>query len=151
MGEGWSTGSLLDGFFDIQQRVGTPEVIAVQFAKPDAIFADDPSPVPIASAPEATDILQANPGLAGVETSESRIGGLTGRQVTVDNTSGDAAQVMRVPPGPLSILDGRRLWIALLRHARWHPRDHDRRLDRGMGCCPTKPPSPCWNRFEVAP
>ena len=56
--------------------------------------------------------VQANSALAVVESSDSRIGGLDGLQVTVDN-SGDAhATVMQVPPGPLGIDPGRRLWIA---------------------------------------
>src|SRR6187551_2210237 len=33
VGEGWSTGTVSDGFFDIQQASGTPDVMAVQFAR----------------------------------------------------------------------------------------------------------------------
>ncbi len=47
-----------------------------------------------------------------IESSESRIGGLTGSQVTVENAGDAHAQVMQVPPGALGIDPGRRLWIA---------------------------------------
>lgn len=82
--EGWRAVQLLDGFFDVQQQ--------------------DPD--------EAVELLGANADLTVLETSESRIGGLTGAQVTVDNAGDAHAEVIDVPPGPLGIDPGRRLWIA---------------------------------------
>ena len=35
--EGWTAGTLGTGFFDIQQQSGTPDVVAVQFAKVDGV------------------------------------------------------------------------------------------------------------------
>jgi len=110
----WHAVQLFDGFFDIQQDVGSPDVIAVQFATPDAFYGAGNEAVPFyAPPPDVEAILRANPGLTVVETSTSRIGGHDGFQITVENAGNAAAQVMRVPPGPLSILPGRRLWIAL--------------------------------------
>ena len=109
----WHAVQLYTGFFDVQQDVDTPDVIAVQFAKPTALYGADGAAVELADPSLAAGILGANPGLTVLETSASRIGGLDGFQVTVENAGSSNAQVMRVPAGPLSILEGRRLWIAL--------------------------------------
>ncbi len=95
----------------MQQDVGSADVIAVQFARPSAIFGEAGTD-PATTAEAAIASVQANSALAVIESSDSRIGGLDGSQVTVEN-SGDAhATVMQVPPGPLGIDPGRRLWIA---------------------------------------
>jgi hypothetical protein len=65
-----------------------------------------------ASAEEAVRILGENPDLEVLETSESRMSGLVGSQVTVENSGTTHASVMQVPPGALGIDPGRRLWIA---------------------------------------
>ena len=102
------------GFFDVQQDVGSPDVIAIQFGLPDQIYAAPDSPAHFGRAAAAVDILKANPRLETVESSSSKIGGLTGYQITVENPAGKLgdAQVMHVPPGALSISPGRRLWCA---------------------------------------
>jgi hypothetical protein len=107
----WQAVQLFEGFFDVQQDVGTPDVIAVQFAKPDRIDGADGSVEP-ADAAEAVELVSANPNLTVIERSESRIGGLSGHQVTVANEGEAHARIMLVPPGPLGIDPGRRLWIA---------------------------------------
>jgi hypothetical protein len=84
----------------------------VQFAKPTAVYgATAAGEIPETHA-DAVAILATNPALTVVETSESRIGGLAGSQVTVENSGEGRASVMSVPPGPLGIDPGRRLWIA---------------------------------------
>jgi hypothetical protein len=108
----WYAVQLFNGFFDIQQDVGSLDVIAVQFARPSALFGAGGEAVPAPPAGGAADILRANPSLKVIETSTSQIGGLHGFQVTVEHAAGEAAQVIAVPPGPLSILPGRRLWMA---------------------------------------
>jgi hypothetical protein len=113
VGGPWHAVQLHTGFFDIQQDVDTPDVIAVQFTKPSALYGADGTAVELTDPSLAAAVLGANPGLTVLETSASRIGGLEGLQVTVENAGSSSAQVMRVPPDPLSILEGRRLWIAL--------------------------------------
>jgi len=108
----WQAVQLADGFFDVQQDPGSPDVIAVQFARPTAIFGQTGTSDLPATALEAVETLRANPGLEVLESSSSRIGGLDGSQVTVENAGTTHAQVMRVPPGALGIDPGRRLWIA---------------------------------------
>lgn len=108
----WTAVQLYEGFFDIQQDVGSPDVIAVQFARPSAVIgATVAGEVPDGHA-DAVEILRSNPSLTVLETSESRIGGLVGSQVTVENAGQGRANVMAVPPGPLGIDPGRRLWMA---------------------------------------
>src|SRR5688500_4939811 len=108
----WQAVQLASGFFDVQQEVGSPDVIAVQFARPIGVFGAGSSSEPAPSAEGAVALLGANPGLSVIESSESRIGGLTGSQVTVENAGDAHAQVMQVPPGALGIDPGRRLWVA---------------------------------------
>jgi len=107
----WRAVQLFDGFFDIQQDVDTPDVIAVQFARPDGIHGADGSEVPDDAA-AAVALLEAHPDLEVIETSTSRIGGLEGTQVTVENIIDDVAPFMNLPPGEIGINVGRRLRIA---------------------------------------
>ena len=108
----WQAVQLFDGFFDVQQDIGSPDVMAVQFARPSGVYGTGvTSEVP--NSPEhAVELLGANSGLTVLESSESRIGGLTGSQVTVENAGNGHARVMQVPVGALGIDPGRRLWIA---------------------------------------
>ena len=110
--DGWRAVQLLDGFFDVQQQTGSPHVIAVQFANVGGVHGADGATA-TTDPDEAVEILGTNPGLTVLESSESRIGGLTGAQVTVENSGDTHAEVIDVPPGPLGIDPGRRLWIAL--------------------------------------
>jgi hypothetical protein len=107
----WQAVQLGSGFFDVQQQAGTPDVIAVQFARPSGIYGEAGAPQ-AASADEAVTLLGGNPRLEVVESSESRMGGLDGSQVTVENAGDGHATVMQVPAGTLGIDPGRRLWIA---------------------------------------
>lgn len=102
VGIGWEAVQLFEGFFDVQQEVGSPDVIAVQFARPTDL--DD--------AASAVEAMRTAEGLTVIESSESRMGGLSGQQVTVENEGDGHATVFAVPPGPLGIDPGRRLWIA---------------------------------------
>ena len=107
----WQAVQLFGGFFDVQRDPGSPDVIAVQFARPTGVFGADGASTP-ATAEDAVAQVSANPNLTVVETSASQIGGLDGSQVTLENAGGAHAQVLTVPPGPLGIDPGRRLWIA---------------------------------------
>ena len=111
VGSGWRAVQLFDGFFDIQQQVGSPHVIAVQFARPISVAGAD-GPVPAERAAGAVEALSTNADLTTLETSDSRIGGLVGRQITVENAGTVHRTIVHVPPGPLGIDPGRRLWIA---------------------------------------
>ena len=109
--EGWRAVQLLDGFFDVQRDVGSPDVIAVQFAAVRSVHGAEGATA-TTDPDEAVAILETHPGLEVLETSESLMGGLTGAQVTVENAGDAHAEVIEVPPGPLGIDPGRRLWIA---------------------------------------
>jgi hypothetical protein len=110
----WKSAHALVDFFDIEQLIGTPEVIAVQFAKPDGIYGATDTPVPPTTAEAAVATIRLNGRIEVVESSDSRIGGLTGLQITVENpaaATGDRA-IIHVPAGPLAISPARRLWLA---------------------------------------
>ncbi len=110
----WRAVQVLAGFFDIQRDVRSPDVITVQWARPNGTYEAPDAFVPPTTAEAAVNALGGNTALTVVETSESRMDGRTGSQVTVENPAGadvDVA-VLQVPPGPLLISPGRRLWIA---------------------------------------
>jgi hypothetical protein len=110
--EGWRAVQLFDGFFDVQQDVGSPHVIAIQFANVRGVHGSNNWSEDVTDAAAAVETLGAHPGLDVVESSESRIGGFTGQQITVENAGSAHAEVIDVPPGPLGIDPDRRLWIA---------------------------------------
>jgi hypothetical protein len=107
----WEAVQIADGFFDLQKMAGTPDVIAVQFANVMGVVGATDVVEPGNSA-EAVDILGENQTLTVIETSPSRLGGLAGSQVTIENHSDGHARVLEVRPGILGIDPGRRLWIA---------------------------------------
>ena len=108
----WQAVQLADGFFDVQKLAGTPDVIALQFANVTGIVAGPTDVVEPDDAASAVDILSENRTLTVIETSSSRLGGLVGSQVTIENQGNRHAGVLEVPPGLLGIDPGRRLWIA---------------------------------------
>jgi hypothetical protein len=108
----WYAVQMFNGFFDIQRDVGSPDVIAVQFANVDRVFGADPGSVPVTSAAEAAALVESNQDLTILASDQSRIGGLDGRVVEVENTGQTHASVLHVPPGDLGIDSGRNLWIA---------------------------------------
>jgi len=107
----WQAVQLFDGFFDVQRNPGSPDVIAVQFAKPGRIGGADGAEMP-SDAAAAVELVTANPALTVIASSNSWINGLTGHQVTVANQSAAHARILLVPPGPLGIEPGRSLRIA---------------------------------------
>ena len=111
--DGWFAGTVTDGFFDVQQEKGTPDVIAVQFAHVDGVASAAASPMSATTASAAVKAIHANPTLVVVDESASRMGGLEGLNVIVENRGTSPAPVMQVSAGTLSIDPGRKLWISL--------------------------------------
>lgn len=109
----WEAVQLRNGFWDVQQRVGTPDVIAVQFANVLGVYGEPGIAVEAATHGDVLRILEGNPDLSVIESSESRIGGLTGTQVTVENAGSSHASIIEVRPGALGIDPERRLWMAV--------------------------------------
>lgn len=111
--DGWFAGTLNDGFFDIQQNRGTPDVVAVQFALVLAVVGAGGEMTPATTALAAIEGIRLNPGLVVRGESVSRLGGLEGWVVEVENAGETTSPVMRVAPGTLGFDPNRRLWIAL--------------------------------------
>ena len=110
--DGWFPGTVTNGFFDVQQEKGTPDVIAVQFAHVDGVPSAAASPISATTASAAVKAIHANPSLVVVDESASRMSGLEGLNVIVENQGTSAAPVMQVSAGTLSIDPGRKLWIS---------------------------------------
>jgi hypothetical protein len=86
----------------------------VQFARPDGIYRDGGVLMAPTTAAAAIESLRMNTALTVLATSSSLISGLPGIVAEVENpaTATENARVLHVPPGPLFIAPGRRLWIA---------------------------------------
>ena len=110
--DGWSVGQALGGFFDVQQQKGTPDVIAVQFAHVEGVIGAGGATVDVTSAASAANALRDNPGLTVLEESVSRMSGLYGSNVVVENAGSTHAGVLQVPVGTLGIDPDRRLWVS---------------------------------------
>src|SRR3954451_3659250 len=108
----WYAVQSFEGFFDVQQDVGTPDVIAVQFANVVAVFGASAEPLPLVRAEEAIAALRSNPGLHVVEASPAVLAGRAVHGVRVDHVGFEEfSPVIGVPLGPISIVPGRRLWL----------------------------------------
>lgn len=110
--DGWVGGTITDGFFDVQQDQGTPDVIAVQFALVNAVVGADGAMVAATTAADAVGAVKQNPGVAVLGESGSRLGGRDGFTIEVENTDTVTWPVMEVAPGRLAFDPGRRLWIS---------------------------------------
>jgi hypothetical protein len=113
VGEGWSA-TLLDGFFDVQLRPGTPEVIAVQVARVVGVPEADGSVTPLAMASTAAGLVGGNGLLTVLDRRESLVGGRAAHVVEVRNNGELFAPIIDIPPGRLGINPGRALWLAFL-------------------------------------
>jgi len=113
LGGGWFAGTLSDGFFDVQRDRNTPDVIAVQFGRVDGVVGAEGRNVEATSAGDAARAIAENPGLEVLGESESRLGGLTGSNLELENTTGSHTGILDVSVGRLGIDSGRRLWISL--------------------------------------
>ena len=111
--DGWTVGSAAAGFFDVQRWKGTPDVIAVQFGLVEGIVGAGGSMTQPKTAAEAGKTIHENAGIVVIEESESRMSGLKGSNVVVENRSKAHSEVLQVAPGTLGIDPGRRLWISL--------------------------------------
>jgi hypothetical protein len=110
--DGWVGATVTDEFFDVQQDQGTPDVIAVQFALVNAVIGAGGGMIPTATAAEAVATMKQNAGLVVFGESASRLGGLDGLTIEVENDGPIRTPVMSVAPGTLSFDPGRRLWIS---------------------------------------
>jgi hypothetical protein len=110
----WYCVQLVAGFFDVEQQVGSPDVIAVQFARPQEVYTTGGFGIVAADAQTAATLLQANTGLKTLDSSQSKIAGLSGYQLTIENGGSTDAKVMRLPAGTLAIAPDRRLRITFL-------------------------------------
>jgi hypothetical protein len=111
--EGWSIGTLGNGFFDVQQQQATPDVIAVQFGNVTGVVQGAPAPIEPRTADAVARAIAENPALTVLGESESRLGGRTGYTVEVENAGSAHASILDVPAGRLGIDPGRRLWISV--------------------------------------
>ena len=72
---------------------------------------------------QAVDALRAGLGAMVVESSDSRMGGLDGKQVTVERPgegppmSRDVVGVLEIPGGSIVLFPGTRLWVAFFDQA----------------------------------
>jgi hypothetical protein len=117
---GWSAQQFANGFFDIQQRVGTPDVIAVQFARVLAVTGALGESVPATSPEAAITALRSNERLRVGEPVHTRVAARAAVEVVVQTSDAVTTDppvftpVLEVAAGPISIASARRLRVTLL-------------------------------------
>ena len=113
VGDGWFAGSVVEGFFDVQQDKGSPDVVAVQFANVEGVVGPGGAVTAATTAEAAAQTIKSNSGITVIGESDSRVGGLTGLNLEVENDADAHTPIVEVAPGPLGIDPDRRLWISL--------------------------------------
>ena len=109
----WSAAQLLDGYFDVRQSVGGAPLY-IQFTRPTAVFGAGDRPRDVTAAQQAVETAAGNPAMEVHGRSASRLGGVDGFVIELENTSDGHAGVVVAPPGPIGIEPDRRLWISFL-------------------------------------
>lgn len=112
VGKGWRAAEAGARFWSLQRKAGTPEAVAVMFARPDGIYSDQGQLIGPGTAQAAADTLRANAAVEVVTSDSSRMSGLTGLLLELE-AAGSEAQVLHVPPGALTLPPGERMWLAL--------------------------------------
>ena len=112
--EGWFAVNAAPGFWRIQQVLDEPEPVTcmVMFARPDGVYRAPGQLMAPTSAQAAADAISANDQIEVLETSESRMSGLSGHVLELGTAAADV-QVLHVPVGELTISRDERVWLAL--------------------------------------
>jgi hypothetical protein len=110
--KGWLAVEAGARFWHLQRKAGRPRAVAVMFARPDGIYRDQGQLLGPTTAQAAADTLGANAAIEIVSSDSSLMSGLTGLLLELEGAA-TGAQVLHVPPGPLAIPPGERMWLAL--------------------------------------
>ncbi|MEO8247534.1 MAG: hypothetical protein ABI622_10495 [Chloroflexota bacterium] len=114
VGPGWFGAHLYADFYDVQVDPNTPDVVAVQLARPSALHTS------VIATDDATTAAAAAASLASNETLEATaaeavtVGGHDGVRLTVTARLDAETPIMEVAEGTLSILADRRLEITFV-------------------------------------
>ncbi len=108
----WRAVVVEDRVLWLQDGPDGPDVVTIQILRPDWAYAPGAIPLQDLDAALAIDTIRAHELLLEIEAGASRIGGLEGLQITVENTSKDDAWILHAPPGDLKVPAGRRSWMA---------------------------------------
>jgi hypothetical protein len=116
---GWSAQQFASGFFDVQQRVGTPDVIAVQFARILAIADGRGGSIAVHTPQEVLAALARNTSLHLTDQRHATLAGQPAEHAVVQTTDPVSTDppvfraVLDAPAGPISIASARRLALTV--------------------------------------
>jgi hypothetical protein len=110
----WTSVILFDDTFDVEQGGRGPDGIGIQVARPSGLIGGAALPIRPSDPAAAVAALRTDPKLTILEESEARIGGLTSRQVSIENTSGPFVGVLVLDAGVAWLETDRRMWIAFV-------------------------------------
>ena len=99
--EGWSSRTTANGWFELQREMGDDDVI-VRIAM-----------VGVESADAAARAVQATPGITVLASSDSRMSGLTGPNLELENATDDRIDLLPDPPGVIGLDPGQRMWLSV--------------------------------------
>ena len=99
--DGWSSGTTGDGRIEIQRGVGDGEVVVTLAV------------VNVESAEAATRKVQATAGISVLASSVSRMSGLTGPNLELENTSDARLPLLGTSSGTINLQPGERAWVSM--------------------------------------
>ena len=99
--EGWSSGTVGNGWFELQREMGDDDVM-VRIAI-----------VGVESADAAARAVEATPGITVLASSDSRMSGLTGPNLELENTADTRIELLPDPPGVIDLDPGQRMWLSV--------------------------------------
>lgn len=114
VGEGWFGAHLYADFYDVQVDPDTPDVVAVQLARPSAIHSSVIGTDPATTAAAAAATLAGNETLEATVPEAVTVDGRAGMRMTVTARLDAETPIMEIEEGTLSILGGRRLELTLV-------------------------------------
>ena len=114
VGEGWFGAHLYADFYDVQVDPNTPDVVAVQLARPSALHSAVIATEDATTAAAAAASLASNETLEATDPEAVTVDGRPGVRLTVTARLDAETPIMEVAEGTLSILADRRLEVTFV-------------------------------------
>ena len=111
--DGWSVGAVGDGYVAINHALDGGQVVELLFANVAAVVDAAGEEIEAADAEAVAQLIREHPGLEVIGSSGSRMSGLDGVTIEVENAATARTQLLTTTSEPVGIEPGARLWLSL--------------------------------------